>query len=49
MLADMLSGVLCAVAISAIRREASQALESEELVAESCWQMLRHNRRGGFL
>jgi TetR/AcrR family transcriptional regulator, repressor of fatR-cypB operon len=44
LLADMLSGALCAVAISAIRRKASQALESEDLAANSCWQMLRHNR-----
>jgi TetR/AcrR family transcriptional regulator, repressor of fatR-cypB operon len=44
LLADMLSGALCAVAISAIRRKASQLLESEDLAAESCWQMLRHNR-----
>jgi len=44
LLADMLSGALCAVSISAIRRKASQVVESEELTAESCWQMLRHNR-----
>ncbi len=49
LLADMVGGALCAVAISAIRRKASQAPESEELAAESCWQMLRHNRRGGSL
>ena len=44
LLADMLSGALCAVAISAIRRRASEVLKSEELAAESCWQMLRHTR-----
>jgi hypothetical protein len=43
LLADMLSGALCAVAISAIRRRAPRALESEELAAESCWKMLRQN------
>jgi AcrR family transcriptional regulator len=43
LLADMLSGALCAVAILAIRRRASSVLESEELAAEICWQMLRRN------
>ena len=43
LLADMLSGALCAVAISAIMRKDSRILESEELAAESCWQMIKHN------
>jgi len=44
LLADMLSGALCAVAISAIRRKDSRILESEELAAQSCWQMLRNDQ-----
>jgi len=43
LLADMLSGALCAVAISAIMRKDSRILESEELAAESCWQMIKRN------
>jgi AcrR family transcriptional regulator len=43
LLADMLSGALCAVAISAIMRKDSRILESEELAAESCWQMIKGN------
>lgn len=43
LLADMLSGALCTVAISAIRRKDPRTLEREELAAESCWQMLKHN------
>ena len=41
LLADMLSGALCAAAISAIRRKDLGCLDSRELAAESCWQMLR--------
>jgi AcrR family transcriptional regulator len=41
LLADMLSGALCTVAISAIKRRDSRALESEKLAAESCWQMIK--------
>ncbi|HTT74998.1 MAG TPA: TetR/AcrR family transcriptional regulator [Candidatus Binataceae bacterium] len=44
LLADMLSGALCTVAISAIRRKDSLALESEKLAAESCWQMIKPNK-----
>lgn len=44
LLADMLSGALCAAAISAIRRKDPRTLDSEELAAESCWQMLKHAR-----
>jgi AcrR family transcriptional regulator len=44
LLADLLSGTLCAVAISAIRRKDLQVLDGEKLTAESCWQMLRPNR-----
>lgn len=40
-LADLLSGALCAVAISAIRRKDLRSLENHELPAESCLQMLR--------
>lgn len=43
LLADMLSGALCAVAISAIKRKDSAAFDREELAAETCWQMLRRN------
>jgi AcrR family transcriptional regulator len=43
LLADMLSGALCAVAISAIMRKDSRILDSEELAAESCWQMIKRN------
>jgi AcrR family transcriptional regulator len=43
LLADMLSGALCAVAISAIMRKDSRILESEKLAAESCWQMIKRN------
>ena len=43
LLADMLSGALCAVAISAIMRKDSRILEGEELAAESCWQMIKRN------
>ena len=43
LLADMLSGALCAVAISAIMRKDPRILESEELAAESCWQMIKRN------
>jgi hypothetical protein len=39
----MLSGALCAVAISAIMRKDSRIPESEELAAESCWQMIKRN------
>ena len=41
LLADMLSGALCTVAISAIMRSDLRLLDSEELAAESCWQMLK--------
>ena len=44
LLADLLSGALCAAAISAIRRRDLQVLDGEKLTAESCWQMLRPNR-----
>ena len=44
LLADLLSGALCAVAISAIRRKDLQVLDGEKLTAESCWQMLRPHR-----
>jgi AcrR family transcriptional regulator len=43
LLADMLSGALCAVAISAIMRKDSRILDSEELAAESCWQMIKRD------
>ena len=43
LLADMLSGALCAVAISAIMRNDSRLLDSEKLAAESCWQMIKCN------
>ena len=43
LLADMLGGAMCAVAISAIQRNDSRILESEELAAESCWQMVKRN------
>src|SRR5713101_1622125 len=43
LLADMLSGALCAVAISAIKRKDSRILESEDLAAESSWQMIKRN------
>jgi hypothetical protein len=43
LLADMLGGALCAVAISAIMRNDSRLLDSEELAAESCWQMIKSN------
>jgi TetR/AcrR family transcriptional regulator, repressor of fatR-cypB operon len=43
LLADMLGGALCTVAISAIERNDSRILESEELAAESCWQMIKRN------
>ena len=43
MLADLLSGALCATAISAIRRRDLEVLDGEKLTAESCWQMLRPN------
>jgi AcrR family transcriptional regulator len=43
LLADMLSGALCAVAISAIMRNDSRLLDSEKLAAESCWQMIKRN------
>jgi AcrR family transcriptional regulator len=43
LLADMLSGALCAVAISAIMRKDSRILESEELAVDSCWQMIKRN------
>ena len=43
LLTDMLSGALCTVAISAIMRKDSRILESEELAAESCWQMIKRN------
>ena len=50
LLADMLSGALCAVAISATRRKASQRLlENEEISTEGCWQMLRHNAEEVFM
>ncbi len=40
-LADMLSGALCAVAISAIRRKTVGSLKRQvEMAAESCWQMI---------
>jgi AcrR family transcriptional regulator len=42
-LADLLSGALCAVAISAIKRRDAELLDRRELAAESCWQMLRRN------
>jgi len=41
LLADMLGGAMCAVAISEILRKDSRILESEELAAESCWQMVK--------
>lgn len=44
LLADMFSGALCAAAISAIRRNDSRILDSEELATESCCQMLRCNK-----
>ena len=44
LLADLLSGALCAAAISAIRRRDLQVLDGENVTAESCWQMLRPNR-----
>lgn len=44
LLADLLSGALCAAAISAIRRRDLQVLDGEKLTAESCWQMLRPSR-----
>jgi TetR/AcrR family transcriptional regulator, repressor of fatR-cypB operon len=44
LLADLLSGALCAAAISAIRRRDLAVLDGEKLTAESCWQMLRPNR-----
>jgi AcrR family transcriptional regulator len=43
LLADMLGGALCTVAISAILRNDSRILESEELAADSCWQMIKRN------
>jgi AcrR family transcriptional regulator len=43
LLADMLGGALCTVAISAIQRNDSRILDSEELAAESCWQMIKRN------
>jgi hypothetical protein len=44
LLADLLSGALCAVAISALVRRDLEVLGGEKLTAESCWQMLRLNR-----
>jgi AcrR family transcriptional regulator len=43
LLADMLSGALCGAAISAIQRNDLRILESEELAAQSCWQMIKRN------
>jgi AcrR family transcriptional regulator len=43
LLADLLGGALCAVAVSAIVRNDSRLLDSEGLAAESCWQMIRRN------
>jgi AcrR family transcriptional regulator len=43
LLADMLGGALCTVAISAIQRNDSRILDSKELAAESCWQMIKRN------
>ena len=43
LLADLLSGALCAVAISAIHRKDLPSLEDGKVAAESCWQMLRKN------
>ncbi len=40
LLADMLAGALCAVAISAIRRKDVRSLSDAKLAAESCWHML---------
>jgi len=47
LLADLLSGAPSAAAIFAKRRDL-QVLDGEKLTAESRWQMLRPNRRGGF-
>ena len=44
LLADLLSGALCAAAISVIRRRDLQVLDGEKLTAEGCWQMLRSSR-----
>lgn len=43
LLADIFAGALCGAAISAIRRDDSRILHSEELATESCWQMLSCN------
>jgi AcrR family transcriptional regulator len=41
LLADMLSGALCAVALSSIRRRRRGALTNQlDLVAETCWAMI---------
>ena len=43
LLADLLGGALCAVAVSAIVRNDSRLLDSEGLAAESCWQMIKRD------